>query len=514
MPFKRSRRSKPTSQTLDEYESTSSSDLDTSSDIDFQRPEAPILRSSQRKLVSDRRKSACNLLGRATITTILGARPRRATVSSDTDVVGPNFKNRVSQVNQNPYSNAKAYENPSVSKKRKCQHASSAYALKKLELEMAWDAERRRQSMIRTLCDKIMSSLLSKGDISRDVVQICSKKFNWDFREWKDILKGGKVALHDFFENDHFRRRSHSSVKCRGSIGSNPWDPALEVDGITLCILRSEGIRVTLPARCYEKKTGDHLPIMSPDWDTIDSYSELRFLFVHRKCMKDFFSEKQTSLVDLTRLKPRLQIFVFGSGKELAPIEADIADPKIELVLCAGAVIIPTFDSLFRKVPGQDQPGKMYFDRLKHLCLVNPFVKVCLHPSMQHQLQKRLSLDVSDSMVDTDFLIDFLGHSFDSPKGGKINSLGDWIQLDRNIICWLWSEIRESQNHQEPCEESSEFRAIMETMKTIRSELYGCFRRFMIVLPEEHPQSNKKSIEGIELITVHELSDSFARELP
>ncbi|OAV93238.1 hypothetical protein PTTG_12307 [Puccinia triticina 1-1 BBBD Race 1] len=402
---------------------------------------------------------------------------------------------------------------------RRVSNATSAAELKKIEKERARDAEKGRESIVAQLSDRILSGLVSMGNVSRDVAQVCSSKLGWSEEEWKACMKDSKIIVYEPLEAEVLptRKRAYSSARKPLSHALKNWSAPLEVDALSLCITKAGAIRV-----CFQNGDHDNYNFTSqpegrtsqPErrmsqlekrltWPQVDDLSEVRSVFVHRNVIQEFLSER-SPVLDLVRKEPRVQFFTFGGGKAPTSLNSPQVNPRIELVLRAGAVIVPTFDSLFKNSTDDDKKRRQCFKKIKDVCHVNPFVKICLHPAMKTQLAKKLGEGKSD--FDMDLLIDFLTQEFDFPEEGGGKSLGAWIGLDRNIISWLWSDPVESR-YEDCDDEAFEVAMIVKTMKQIQKECYTDFRRFIIAIPDEHLFADRVSWEGIELMKISQLSE-------
>ncbi|KNF03949.1 hypothetical protein PSTG_03034 [Puccinia striiformis f. sp. tritici PST-78] len=392
---------------------------------------------------------------------------------------------------------------------------TSTAQLKKLETEKANEAKRSRELIIGSLSNQILSRLVSMGIRSRDVGQLCSERLGWKFDEWKTSLKGSKTLVYEPIEVKVpiSRKRANSSVRKSISLADKAWNPSLEADALSLCIAKSDGDRVRFPEDDMSDRQFTSQSERSPTWTAVDDLSEVRTVFIHRTIIHEFLSDDRPSVLDLARKLPRVQFFAFGGAKEPASLQSPQPGPSIEWVLCAGAVIIPTFDSLFKSSYKDDQKGgKEYFRQLKRLCQSDPFIKVCLHPSMRVELHKNLEDDYQ-SRLDVSLLIDFLAQQFDNPSKDETKSLAEWIKLDRNVITWLSSD--PSQLPDQDCDEDVlEVTIISNTLKQIQKDLYTDFRRFIIAVPEDHPYADKNSLDGIELMKISELSKVLSSPRP
>ncbi|KAA1080151.1 hypothetical protein PGTUg99_017076 [Puccinia graminis f. sp. tritici] len=503
MPIKRnSSTRKP--RDYDEYESTSSSDLE--SDIDHvnvptKRNRSGVTRSSW----------TATTLPDATNRTQQGRRARCSTVSTGGNLSPP--ASRISGGNPAAQNGKKATGNQSGSAPRRVNNAISAAQRKKLEEQADNAAKQRRKTVAKVLSDRIMSDLMSIGIISRDVAQVCSSKLGWNEDEWKTCMNNSKVIVYEPLEVEQevgvTRKRAYSSARRPLSVKSKVWSVSLEVDALSLCITNAGGNRVRYQDGDNENRQFRSHSEKTLAWSNVDDLSEVKSVFVHRSVLKEFLWDGSPSLVDLVRKEPRAQIFTFGCNKAApASLNSPESNPRIEMILCAGAVIVPTFDSLFKNPSDDDQKRRQYFQKIKAACHTHPFLKICLHPSMKTQLYKNLEEDESD--ISMEFIIDFLKQQFDCPKEANV-SMGDWIKLDRNIIAWLSSDSNPELD--EDCDEDvAEVTTIARTLKLVQKELYSEFRRFIIAIPEGHPYADRKSFEGVELMKISELFDFLPGE--
>ncbi|MBW0504709.1 hypothetical protein O181_044424 [Austropuccinia psidii MF-1] len=385
----------------------------------------------------------------------------------------------------------------------------SAFELKKQEIETSLALKRKQETIIDILKTKVMSELVDLGNFSRDVTHICSETFEWDFQEWEECLKGAKVVIYESLTNSGPASKQRRN-KSRFLSGTKTWPLSLQVTGLSLCIMKSGGIIVELQDYCPLDRLNQIGKGSS--WDVMKDFSQLSCIFIHRSSISTFLSESRPSVVDLTRHMPRIQIYLFGNSEPLRALDKITHhSPRVELGLRAGAIIIPTFASLFQTPSTIDKDQRQYFLRLQAACRIHPFLRVCLHPSLHSRLISILTADASESHSSIDYLIDFLTKvKIYDPKQTQFNRITDWIKPSRTQISWLPNDIVETSESIE--DEITETLVIVDFLKDIRQELFLDFRRFIVVLPDDHPQLGRSSIDQVECMGISQLCQILATD--
>ncbi|KNZ63799.1 hypothetical protein VP01_10g8 [Puccinia sorghi] len=357
---------------------------------------------------------------------------------------------------------------------------------------------------IGSLSNKILDALSPTN--TKDVAGLCAAKLGMSGEEWRG-LKGAGVII---YEPDGGRERAEgiSSQRKRAGVSARTgkrslnqlhthWPPTLETDALILCILKAGGhilLRIRGPSTAWS-----HLQLQYLNLNC------LRSLFVHRTILPHFLAHAKPSLHDSKKLHHRLQFLTFGSESEPDSCPSTASpNPEVEVILRAGAIIIPTFESLFR----QGKRGESMFEELKRLCRHHPFVKVCLHVGLQAEIWARLAAkEEDDDERELEFLLRFLADKFDDinshgerQKEHSLEQLARWVQLDRNIMAWLPSPPL-------PAQPRNEISTIASTFKLLRPLLSPHFRHFVIVVPDHCPRKlSRASLEDVELLTVTQLS--------
>ncbi|PLW38842.1 hypothetical protein PCANC_11174 [Puccinia coronata f. sp. avenae] len=360
--------------------------------------------------------------------------------------------------------------------------------------------EEAKAAEIQKLNNTLYNALLGQlGPMKRmDLGQLCREKLGWRSDEW-GAFKDSKVIICEPPTDTARPPPSSGSrkpsltkkkklVSLHDSLESeSSWPPALEIIALKLCILTAGGEILTRPQEFPEA------------WDTLnrEQRDELKAVFVHRERLSHFLVRGKPSLRDAAEMKHRVQFFAFGSAEESDSSlpSAARASPRVEMILPAGAIIVPTFDSLFKNTKGGE--GRALFKKLKELSRSHPFVEVCLHPS----LAKQLHTADDGRKTDLEFLVDFLGETFDEASPEEFDSLAQWIAQDRNIISWLWAP----DNHS-----SHEFLAITKTFRELRDLLLTDFRRFIVIVPDDHPYAHQPSYKGVDIMKISD----FPKLLP
>jgi hypothetical protein len=163
----------------------------------------------------------------------------------------------------------------------------------------------------KVLSDRITSDLMSIGNVSRDVAQLCSSKLGWNEDEWKTSMKDSKVIVYEPLEQEvgATRKRAYSSARRPLSVKSKVWSVSLEVDALSLCITKAGGDRVRFQDGDNENRHFRSQSEKSPAWNNVDDLSGVRSVFVHRSVLQEFLSDGSPSLIDFVRRETRAQIF-------------------------------------------------------------------------------------------------------------------------------------------------------------------------------------------------------------
>ncbi|KAI8460397.1 hypothetical protein BY996DRAFT_2468274 [Phakopsora pachyrhizi] len=388
------------------------------------------------------------------------------------------------------------------------QKPLTAYQRKIQEAEAVRQIKTRRETEINLLSIRMIESLLQIGDRARDVERKCCSVFNWEIVDWQRLLKDGQVMIYEPSNNDQRVSSGKSKRKIaqqKVNLGSCVWSEELETIGLSLLILKSMGELVQLKYdRKISNRNSTYLKGLKSDasFREVEDCSSLRCIFVHRNFINEFLYSKIPSIIELVRNAPRIQIFAFGSQRHQNEQENKIT--AVELILRAGAIILPTFDALFNnQVKEKDSDSQPYYKRLQHMARVNPFVTILLIPTIR---QRCFSTKNKTGDICVESLIDFLGEMKmeESSVYGEERTLKETIQRASNSMDWI-NHPKLSLPADVPVDELSEVSVLGKILVSLRKEMYKDFRRFIITVSSEEKllkgrlNFNQEQIEIIEI---------------
>ncbi|KAH9818948.1 hypothetical protein DFH28DRAFT_959744 [Melampsora americana] len=349
---------------------------------------------------------------------------------------------------------------------------TAAEQVKKKKEEEAFKIA-QREARTRVIASRL-SDLVDIRNRSRGVQSICADRFKWNSEFWSGYFKQNTKVLM-LGPKGTPNGSKHIKGK-RKSLGQMDWSVDFEMDALELCILNN----------------GGDPPTRSSDW--LEDYASENFtsVFFHRNCVEEIFDQAKSSLYKMTsKSKPRIQFFEFGKS-------ASGPSPVVEQILKAGAIMIPTIESLIKSAE-QSENSKTYH-RLRDANKINPFLRIFL-PRMETPEVKELEkLPIEDS-------IEIL-NNFHSMNQSIHVSLETFI-LSTEVGFRLLNETfgKDEMDDDDFDDENPEIKEIIAALLVIRKKLRKHFRRFVLLVDgSSHilKTPDHRMFHGIEVMSIEE----------